>query len=328
MAEDRNIEVVIKAKDEFSETMERAAAASEDAASRIRSSLEEASPDKSTAEVESYGTALEQTIELESKWAEAKAKNETAREPERVEEASPYKTPEPEEKDSEADGLFAAYQNKLTLLQSYNTQVIEEMIRAGAAQADIEAAYTELSLSYAEKRRDFQVSAAGEPFGSVSGMMQNLSASTDSSHRSIFETMKAFSIAETAIKTYQGAMEASSALAGIPIVGPALGAAAAAAVMAAGAARVANIKATSPGGATSISSSGTGSPSYEGSTTEAYPVTTTLDEGSSSTQSVTVNIYNPLSEQNWAEIVENDIIPALNDASDRNIEVKVNVMES
>src|SRR3990170_8834514 len=109
----------------------------------------------------------------------------------------------------------------------------------------------------------------------MANSMQNLYAATDSSHRAMFETMKAFAIAETIIKTYQGAMEAYSAMAGIPVVGPALGAAAAAAVMAAGAARVANIKATSPGGATSISSSGTGSPSYEGSTTEAYPVTTT-----------------------------------------------------
>jgi hypothetical protein len=41
------------------------------------------------------------------------------------------------------------------------------------------------------------------------------------------------------------------------------------------------------------------------------------------TQQITVNIYNPLSEQNWQEIAENNIIPALKDASDRNVEVTV-----
>lgn len=41
------------------------------------------------------------------------------------------------------------------------------------------------------------------------------------------------------------------------------------------------------------------------------------------TQNITINIYNPLSTQNWAEIIEDNIIPALNDAADRNINIVV-----
>lgn len=52
---------------------------------------------------------------------------------------------------------------------------------------------------------------------------------------------KAAAIASTIIETYTGATRAASALAGIPIIGPALGAAAAAAFVAAGLARVATI---------------------------------------------------------------------------------------
>ena len=52
---------------------------------------------------------------------------------------------------------------------------------------------------------------------------------------------KAAAIAQTSIATYEGATKAFSALAGIPLVGPALGAAAAAATIAAGLANVARI---------------------------------------------------------------------------------------
>ena len=41
------------------------------------------------------------------------------------------------------------------------------------------------------------------------------------------------------------------------------------------------------------------------------------------TQSITIQIYNPLSTQNWAEIAEKNIIPAINDAANRNINIVV-----
>jgi len=44
------------------------------------------------------------------------------------------------------------------------------------------------------------------------------------------------------------------------------------------------------------------------------------------TQAISINIYNPLASQNWKEIVEDNIIPALNDAADRNISVTVRNM--
>ena len=56
-----------------------------------------------------------------------------------------------------------------------------------------------------------------------------------------FEIYKMTAIAQAMIKTYQGAVEAFTALAGIPVVGPALGTAAAAAAVAAGMAQVAMI---------------------------------------------------------------------------------------
>lgn len=65
-------------------------------------------------------------------------------------------------------------------------------------------------------------------------------------NKAAFRAFQAFSIAETIIKTYEGAQNAFTALAGIPYIGPVLGAAAAAAAIAAGMARVASIRGTKP----------------------------------------------------------------------------------
>ncbi len=47
------------------------------------------------------------------------------------------------------------------------------------------------------------------------------------------------------------------------------------------------------------------------------------DSGAAPTQNITIHVYNPLSEQNWQKIVDDNIIPALKDAGDRNVAVTV-----
>ncbi len=70
-----------------------------------------------------------------------------------------------------------------------------------------------------------------------------------------FEIAKAASIAQATIKTYEAATAAYASLAGIPVVGPALGAAAAAAAIVAGAANIAQIKAQTYQGAFALGGS-------------------------------------------------------------------------
>lgn len=223
------------------------------------------------------------------------------------------------------ESIYLEYQKKLVALQAYNTAVIQEMAKTGMTQAAMDEKYTEMSVDYAKKRRDFQIQAAADTAGAISNTLENLYVATGSQNRALFEAMKAFAIAETTIKTYQGAMEAYSAMAGIPVVGPALGAAAAAAVVAAGMARVAQISSTSIGGGSSISASGEGYTSYSGGSYESTAVP--IDTSSAArTQDITIQIYNPLSTQNWQQIVEDNIIPALNDAADRNITLTVKNM--
>lgn len=169
-----------------------------------------------------------------------------------------------------------------------------------------------------------RVSAAGRGAGMMSNIMQNLYQATGQKSKAMFTAMKAFAIAETIIQTYRAAQGAYAAMAKIH---PALGVAAAAVAISAGMARVKAIASTKPKGATgTISAGGKANPSYYGGSTTAYPVPLRNEEEPKPTQQITMNIYNPLSEQNWAEIAENNIGPALSELAGRNVVVDIHTI--
>ena len=79
----------------------------------------------------------------------------------------------------------------------------------------------------------------------------------DAEKRKAFEADKKMKIAQTIMATATGAMEAYKAMVGIPYVGPAIAAAAAAVVVAMGAQQLATIQSmTYNGGGGSVSASG------------------------------------------------------------------------
>ena len=82
----------------------------------------------------------------------------------------------------------------------------------------------------------------------MSKTMGSMSKLMNSESRKMFEVGKAAAMAQVLIDTPKAAMSAYSAMAGIPVVGPALGAAAAAAAIASGMSQLQNIKSTSFGG--------------------------------------------------------------------------------
>jgi hypothetical protein len=90
-------------------------------------------------------------------------------------------------------------------------------------------------------------------------------AASGNKSKEAFNLMKAMRIGETVMNTYSAAVGSYNALAGIPIVGPVLGVAAAMAAIAFGMAQVRAISSMKPGGgavsasAPSISTSGSGS---------------------------------------------------------------------
>lgn len=79
----------------------------------------------------------------------------------------------------------------------------------------------------------------------MAGALNNLASLQNSSNKKMAEVGKAAAIAQATIDTYKAANAAYSAMAGIPVIGPALGAAAAAAAIVAGlnnVAQISNIK--------------------------------------------------------------------------------------
>lgn len=102
----------------------------------------------------------------------------------------------------------------------------DDIAKNGKKQADEEKKYKEQALKSS-------LSVAGDIFGALADLSEENSAS-----------QKLFSIMQTTISTLEGAINAYKSMAGIPVVGPALGAAAAAAVTAAGIANINKIKQT------------------------------------------------------------------------------------
>lgn len=123
--------------------------------------------------------------------------------------------------------------------------------------------------------------------------------SNEKQHKGAFKLYKTFAVAETAIATYQAATEAYKSMVGIPIVGPGLAVAAAAAATAFGLARINAINSQTPGGG--YSSLGAGS--------ITQPTTNYNSNTTNNSPSITINIQS--SYKDPAAMVREDLIPEI-----------------
>lgn len=108
----------------------------------------------------------------------------------------------------------------------------------------VEERAADARIKVAKAEGDAKKAALGTALGDLSTLM-------NSGSRKMFEVGKAAAISQTVLSTYEGAQKAYSSLAGIPVVGPALGIAAAGAAIAAGVARVQSIRSQQFGGGAS-----------------------------------------------------------------------------
>lgn len=226
---------------------------------------------------------------------------------------------------SEVARIYYEYDQKLLALQNHNTKKLALMVEAGASEAEIEQTYREMNIEAAEKEKTFKIAAAASAFGAASNLMQNLYVATGKHNRTMFEAQKAFAIAQTTIQTYQGAIAAKAALAVIPVIGPALGEAAYWATLAAGAAAVATIASTQPGGGGAIGAGGTALPANPGGSPEAYPIPQRLED-TRPTQNITLIIQNPLNGQIPDAVAEN-IVDLLNRNVGNNYKIDARIIE-
>lgn len=143
-----------------------------------------------------------------------------------------------------------------------------------------------------------QVTATKRLFGDLATLQQSHS-------RKAFEVGKASAMAQTVISTYQGAQEAFTALAGIPIVGPALGIAAAGAAIVAGGVRLQAINSTSFGGKSSPAGSSGGSGGGIAASNAAPPQANTQQNGGvSQDQNIFISGFNKGDSVDGFEMIE------------------------
>jgi len=131
--------------------------------------------------------------------------------------------------------LQEALELQLITRQEYANLEVEMMATTAARVAQIEMA-----------RNDMMLESMGSAFGQMSSDLMSFANTFGEEQKGMFEIAKAAAIAQTVIQTYQGAQQAFTSLSAIPIVGPALGTAAAAAAIAGGLARVSSISSQQP----------------------------------------------------------------------------------
>lgn len=132
------------------------------------------------------------------------------------------------------------YQDSLARLAQFRSQRADQAAAADAAELALEAQHKKNMDQIDRARQHVALNAAGEFFGQLA-TLQN------SENSKMAAIGKAAAIAQALINTYQGATAAYTSMASIPVIGPALGIAAAAAAIAAGLANVAQIRAQPTG---------------------------------------------------------------------------------
>lgn len=126
--------------------------------------------------------------------------------------------------------------------------------QAGRAAEIQKAALEEMSFNWkvylTENEEGFKIlhEVASNTFGGFAALAGAAFDATGGKMKIFFKLYKAFAIAQAVADTYASAQAAYKSMAGIPIVGPALGVAAAAGAVAFGLANIAKIAAAEPGG--------------------------------------------------------------------------------
>lgn len=124
------------------------------------------------------------------------------------------------------------------------SQDLDGFLANAAAKLEAQSKYEHDQRRELEATEQFENALRERRYSATRTAFNDLSTLMASENRRMFEIGKNAAIAETIITTYEGASKAFTALADIPYVGPALGAAAAAAAIAGGLARVSAIRST------------------------------------------------------------------------------------
>ena len=166
--------------------------------------------------------------------------------------------------------ILARLDNERVALEAQHQQEIEFAEKIGADTTLIERKFAKAREAINEAEVNAKLSLASDFLGNIAQIAGEGTA-----------IGKAAAVAQTTVSTFQAAQGAYAALAGIPVVGPALGIAAAAAAVAAGVANVKKILAVKSGlpGDDSVSSSGISASGASASSVRPEGIAPTINQG-------------------------------------------------
>ena len=191
---------------------------------------------------------------------------------------------------------------------------------SGASQTEIARMNAQAEVDMEQAKNDAKISMASAHLPAASGFMNNLFIATGSNNKKMFEASKAFNIGQAVINTYTGATKAFAQY-GWPY-----GAVAAALVVAAGLAQVAQIRSQTMGGGVSAAGGGSGG---------SIPTDTTItgDTGAGSLIGTDTNqtggtftIHMPIhtvvaDREQLARFAEEDLRPIIEEMTGRDVDV-------
>jgi hypothetical protein len=126
------------------------------------------------------------------------------------------------------------FQAKRDLLELQREQELSNKELTEGEITAIEAKYAKQRQDINKQEQDLKLQAVQNTLSTIGSLAQLFAGESEAQQKKAFEIQKAVGIAQTTIDTYKSATAAYSSLAGIPVVGPVLGIAAAAAAVTAG----------------------------------------------------------------------------------------------
>ena len=221
--------------------------------------------------------------------------------------------------DNQAVQAFTKYEEDLAALESYSQKrqdIIDGTFMSEEQRAQENA---NLTVEIEKRKRDLLLDSIIQTGTVINNFLGNLATANIVREKKAFEIQKKISTAQAIVYTLRGVAKALE----IP---PPAGWVAAAVTLATGMAQVAKIKATSVdgGGASGGGIGSGGSVGGFGPIGESADTAVVPNNQTQPSQNVTINIENGTGDKAyWQELVDDVIIPGINSASQRNINLTI-----
>lgn len=220
------------------------------------------------------------------------------------------------------DGTNLAYAERLEMERAFQSERLEIIKSANFEEFSVMGNHSDEQVSKEKENNEIRKGNTKALIGASLSLMSTLMSGANKNNKAMFEVQKAYSIGTAMMDAYSSAGKVYARYAANPPLAGLMSAMALAKGVAL-ARSIASQKMTRSVGSGGGGVIGGGSHRATGGSTVPYGASGESEY--KGTQNIVVNIHNPLSDENWAKIVEDNIIPAIEGAGKRNVLLDVNV---